>query len=402
MSLTMPQPWFKRVIAFISITVWMTWAYLRLRPPASLVHHGQLLVNRYNTWSYQNLAYSDIVKLYQTRFLYLHLVPYIQNRIEYPVVTGLFMSLAALGHGIQQYFFITFLVFWLIALGVYWLLERLIPDTAFFFGLFPLLVVYGLLNWDLLGIVFMVLGYYAYQRERYVASAIWFALGVFAKLFPIFFLPFIVADLWRRRDGRTLGRMVLAFLATAAVLNVPFAVGNFANWSYFFSYNAGRGLGADIYANEWVHGVTVVQADAFSFVVVVLAVLYFMWWVYRGGRVVDAASLSFAVFLIVNKVYSPQYTLWIFVLAILAEWPIWTYIVLTLAGLTDYVNSFTVLHFVSSRSPATGWYVNHVFFVGVLYRYVSLAVTAAGAGVALALNPKARALEHARSRRAWL
>ncbi|MCY0898434.1 MAG: glycosyltransferase 87 family protein [Firmicutes bacterium] len=398
----MTQPWFKRFIAFVSITVWMTWAYLRLRPPHSLVRHGLLLVNRYNAWSYRNLAYSDIVKLYQTRFLYLHLVPYIHNRIEYPVITGLFMTLAALGHGIQLYFFVTFVIFWLIALMIYWLLERLIPETAVFFGLLPLLLVYGLLNWDLLGIAFMVLGYFTYQRQHYVASAIWFALGVFAKLFPVFFLPFIVADLWRRRETRTLGRMVITFLAAAVVINGPFAVGNFANWSYFFTYNAGRGLGADIYANEWIHGITIAQANVFSLVVVVLTVLFLMWRVYRGGRVVDAAALSFAVFLFVNKVYSPQYTLWLFVLAIMAEWPVWTYIVLALAGLTDYVNSFTVLHLVTSRSPATGWYVNHVFFLGILYRYLSLAVTAVGAAIALAVHPEARALDSTRAHRLYL
>lgn len=384
------QPWWKRLLAMVSITVWMAWGYVRLMPPNSMIRHGQLLTNRYDTWSYANLAYSDVVKLYQTRFLFLHLTPYIHNLIEYPVVTGLFMWLTSLGHGIGSYFFITLVVFELIAILVYFLLERLVPKQAIFFAVLPLLMVYGLLNWDMLGIGFMVVGWYLYQRDAYIPSAIAFSFGVFAKLFPIFFLPFIVAELLRKRARKTLFRMVAAFTATALVLNVPFIIGNVKNWAYFFTFNAGRGLGADIYANEWIHGISTAAANVFSLAVVVITVGFFMWRVYRGGRVVDAAALTFTVFLFVNKVYSPQYTLWVFVLMILAEWPIWTYIVVTLAGVTDYVNSFTVLHLLTVHNSSGGWYVGHVFFVGVLYRYLSLAVAGIGAAIDSALKRPAR------------
>ncbi|NMP24589.1 glycosyltransferase 87 family protein [Sulfobacillus harzensis] len=381
MQRDMALPWWKRMVALGSIITWMVWAYVRLMPPSTMIRHGQLLINRYNAWSYDHLAYSDVVKLYQTRFLFLHFVPYIQNRIEYPVVMGLFMWLTSLGHGVSLYFFITFSVFTMVALSVYFVMERLVPQQAIYFGVLPLLMVYGLLNWDLLGIGFMVFGWYGYKRHAYVPSAILFSLGVFAKLFPIFFLPFIATELWRTGQRKTLGRMVVTFAVTAVVVNGPFILGNWKNWAYFFTFNAGRGLGADIYANPWIHGISTAAANAFSLMVVVATVLYFMWRVYRGGRVVEATALSFTVFLIVNKVYSPQYTLWVFVLAILAEWPVWTYVVITLAGLTDYVNSFTVLQLLSTKSPSGRWYVDHVFFLGVLYRYLSLLVSGAGAAL---------------------
>lgn len=387
---SMPLPIWKRTLAVIAITVWMVWAYVRLMPPSFLIRHGQLIAAHYDGWSFKNLAYSDVVKLYETRNLFMHLMPYIHNRIEYPVITGLFMTLTALGHGLGTYFAITFVVFWLIALLVYFLMERLVPSQAIYFAVLPLLMVYGLLNWDMLGIGFMVVAWYLYQRQSYIPSAILFAFGVFTKLFPIFFLPFIVAELWRKRQGKLLGRMVLAFFATSLVINVPFALGNLKNWAYFFTYNAGRGLGADIYANEWVHGISISAANFFSLGMVVLATLYFMWRVYRGGRVIQATALTFTVFLFVNKVYSPQYTLWVFVLAILAEWPVWTYITIALAGLVDYVNSFTVLYLLSAKSTGAGWYVGHVFFVGVLYRYVTLAIAGIGAGIAESISSPAK------------
>jgi hypothetical protein len=373
-------PLWKRITAVLFISVWMVWAYIRLSPPAALIRHGQLVASLYDNFAFKNLAYSDVVKLYETRHLYLHLVPYIHNLIEYPVVTGLFMQLTALGQGFHSYFLATFIIFWAIALFVYFLLERLAPKSAIYFAVLPLLVVYGLLNWDMLGIGFMVAAWYFYRREKYMASSILFAFGVFAKLFPIFFLPFIIAEMWAKpAQRRTLGRMVLVFFATSIVINVPFAIGNVNNWSYFFTYNAGRGLGADLYANALIHGISISTANIFSLGMVVLATLFFMWRTYRGGRVVDAAAITFTVFLFFNKVYSPQYTLWVFVLAILAEWPIWSYLAITLMGIFDYVNSFTVLYLLSSKQGSAGWYVGHVFEPGVLFRYITLAVVGFGA-----------------------
>ncbi len=378
----MGQPLWKRALALLSITVWLVWAYIRLLPPSNVFVHGHLSPSGYDLWSFQNLAYSDVVKLYQTRYLFMHLMPYIHNLIEYPVVTGVFMSLMAeVGHSLTSYFFATLIVFWMIAVLVYFLLERLVPQQAIFFAVLPLLLVYGLLNWDLLGIGLMVVGWYLYQREHFTASAVFFALGVFAKLFPIFFLPFIAAELWRKRQTRTLTRMVVSFCATALVINVPFALGNLKNWSYFFTYNATRSLGADIYSNAWVHGVSISAADLFSLAMVVLAVLYLMWRVYRGQRVVDATAFTFVVFFFFNKVYSPQYTLWVFVLVILAEWPVWTYLIISLFGLADYVNSFTTLYLVTVRSPAADWYLGHIFGLGLLFRYIGLAASGIGSAI---------------------
>lgn len=378
--------WGRRVVALLAIGVWMAWGYLRLRPPAWMVHHGQLGAQSYTAWSYRNLAYSDVVKLFQTRFLFEHTVPYLHNRIEYPVLTGLFMWVTSLGHGVEGYFLETFIIFTLIAMAVYLLMERVAPKGALYFAAFPLLVAYGLLNWDLLGIGFMVVAWFLYRHERFVPSAIFLALGVFAKLFPIFLAPFMVAELLRKRAFRTLAAMVGAFLAVAVLVNVPFAVGNFKNWVYFFTFNAQRGLAADIYNNAWIHGISTAAANAFSLAVVVLVVLWAMWRVYRGTRVIDAAALTFTVFLFVNKVYSPQYTLWMLVFVVLAEWPVWTYLVLTLAGIADYVNSFTVLHLITTKSPAAGWYVNHLFFVGVAYRYVSLLAVGFGGWIKSGAN----------------
>lgn len=361
--------------ALTAVTGWILWAYLRLRPQGVLLRHPQLLPH-YDQWAYSRLAYSDIIALYHNHHLYLHLLPYIQNRIEYPVLMGLMMWMASFAPGVAGYFAFNALVVWLASLGSVLLLRRLVPRVYHWFAWTPLLLVYSLLNWDLIGIFLLIGGWYLYRQGRYRWAAAVFALGVFFKLFPIFLLPCILAELWRQRDFGTMRRMVGIFFLVSLAINLPFALSNFKYWSYFYVYNAGRGLGADIWANLWVHGVPVRVADMLSLLVVGVTALWQMLRVFKGVSAVSGAAMLFAVFLFVNKVFSPQYMIWMMAYAVLAEWPVGAYAVLALGGIVDYLNSFSVLFLLSTHSTAGRWYAQHLFPLGLLVRYSSLVAAA--------------------------
>jgi len=264
---------------------------------------------------------------------------------------------------------------------VYTLLDHAAPHHALWFALSPLLLVYGLLNWDLFGILWMVVGWYAYRRQRYGLAGALLALGVFTKLFPVFLVSFMAVELGRDRRWAELRRLLAAFVGISLLVNLPFMLGNFANWSFFYTFNAGRGLGADIYFNPWVHGLTTGEADAFSLAVTLAAVGYWLWRMVRDASVSAAlaASVTFAIFLFVNKVYSPQYILWLLVYAILAEWPLWTIVLVTAGGVIDYVNSFTEMYLIQSHARVLPWYTLHVFYVGILFRYAAILISGLGA-----------------------
>ncbi len=374
----------KHGVSVAAITVWMGWAFQHLWSVVSSGHVPQAYISE----SAQHLAYSDIIALYRTRFLYQHTLPYIHNRIEYPVIMGLFMWLASLPHGLLPYFIITAVVLYAMALITYFILHRLVPTKAVYWAVLPILVVYGLLNWDLLGIAFMVIAWRSYQAQHWRRSAIWFSVAVFTKLFPVFFLPFIAAELWRQGRTQQLFRMVWAFLAASLAINVPFMVANFPNWALFYTFNAGRALGADIYSNRWIHGIPISSANLFSLLVTVMAVAWLVVRVYQGGRVVEATAYAFTIFLFVNKVYSPQYTLWLMAFAVLADWPGWTLLLLTISGIADYLNSFTEIHLIYTQSTALSWYTGHIFNLGLLFRYTALVV--AGLGARFAPTPPSR------------
>ena len=68
--------------------------------------------------------------------------------------------------------------------------------------------------------------------------------------------------------------------------------------------------------------------------------------------------------------------LWMMAFAIMAEWPIPSYSWLTLGGLVDYVNSFTVLYLMKTHSPFLKWYGDRLFPLGLLMRSGAIAAAA--------------------------
>ena len=117
------------------------------------------------------------------------------------------------------------------------------------------------------------------------------------------------------------------------------------NWTFFLRYNATRSV-SGLFA--WSPSVGV--ADALEALVVLGAVIIGVRAVLRGMPPEGAAALAFAAFLLVNKVYSPQYMLWMVVMALIAGWPGWTIIFLSVSGLFDYFGTFGALYL--DRAPA--------------------------------------------------
>jgi hypothetical protein len=364
------------------LTGWFVWAFLRTMPPRPIARGLASPSNNgsaYHLWAYAHMAYSDVVSLYNGHQLFTHALPYISVPIEYPVLMGIFMWLAAWVPGLFGYLLVTTAVMWAASLATFRWLVQWRPHAAWGFALSPLFLAYGIMNWDVLGIFLMAWGLYAYERKRYDLSAVVFAGAVFFKLFPVFYLPYIAITLWTTGQRARLKRMVGLFALTSVILNVPFAVANWKNWSLFFSFNATRAVGADIWENHWIHLTSTVAVDALSLLAVVVTAAITARLVARGGSLYHAAALLFAVFLFVNKVYSPQYTLWLLAFAALANWPVWTLALFSFSGLTDDVNSFTILRLMATHARNAAAYGIYIYPWGLVVRY--LAIVAAVVGV---------------------
>ncbi len=363
------------------ITGWFVWAFIRTMPPRGIARGLASTTNNgsaYHLWAYAHMAYSDVVSLYNGHQLFTHALPYITTPIEYPVLMGIFMWLAAFAPGLFGYLLVTAVVMWAAALATFrWLVEWR-PHAAWGFALSPLFLAYGIMNWDVLGIFLMAWALWAYEHKRYDLSAVVFAGAVFFKLFPVFYLPYIAIALWTTGQRARLKRMVGLFGLSSLILNVPFALANWKNWSLFFSFNATRPVGADIWENHWIHLTSTPVVDALSLLAVLVTAGITARLVARGGSIYHAAALLFAVFLFVNKVYSPQYTLWLLAFAALADWPIWTLAVFSFSGLTDDFNSFTILRLMATHSPNANAYGVYVYPWGLVVRYLSIVAAVLG------------------------
>src|SRR3954467_10258318 len=118
-----------------------------------------------------------------------------------------------------------------------------------------------------------------------------------------------------------LGGAAIAWL----VVNVPVMVADFDGWSRFYVLSRERGVG---FSSIWFvlsqqgHGVSesrlnIVAGGLFALACVAIAVLTLR--APRRPRRARVSLLVVAAFLLTNKVYSPQYVLWLIPLAALAR-----------------------------------------------------------------------------------
>jgi len=162
-----------------------------------------------------------------------------------------------------------------------------------------------------------------------VATGILVGLGTATKLYPLFLLGPIVIICLRERRYRELVDTVLAAAAAWFVLNAPAYLSGPDEWKRFWQFNSERGpdLGSIWLVISQVGDVTISAATVnhwswamFALWCAGVAVLGFRAPI--TPRLAQLGLLVVAGFLLVNKVYSPQYVLWLLPLAVLAR-PRW-------------------------------------------------------------------------------
>ncbi|GAA3732934.1 glycosyltransferase family 87 protein [Salinactinospora qingdaonensis] len=311
-------------------------------------------------------CYTDVFPLYYRDELDAGTVPYLDKPVEYPVLTGELMHVLAravswlpdaTSRG-YAYFDLTALVMAVCltatVLGVGWLAGHGgiaaagSPDGALFdhrralaAGAFTALVPAALLaayiNWDMLAVALLIGGLVSYARGREWSAGALIGLAVSAKFYPfLFFGPlFVLAVRDRFRHGRSwqqvggdLGRPLGAAVLTWVAVNLPIYLVAPQGWAEFFTFSRERGadwgsiyylLGEfDLFDTANLDLVNLVGTG--SLVVACAGVALLGLFARRRPPLEQLVFLVVAAFLMTNKVWSPQFVLWLLPLAALA-WP---------------------------------------------------------------------------------
>jgi len=293
---------------------------------ASLLSFAKFSHCQDNGWAspdnYIHACYTDIAPLYTERYLVRAIWPFASgdNSVEYPALMGVAMYLTALPvNGVHGYYFFNIFLLSLLFIASVYLLQRINP-YGFYYALAPAVIGSLFINWDLWAIPTMLLAIYWFDRKKYDYSAIALGVSVATKFFPVLLLiPILVIFL---RSGVRPFRYLTFFAATWAAINLPIAITTPTGWWHFYKFNLERGPDwGSIWNIGQIFGWTTGPTNYIS----LLGTLAILAWVcvYLFGlrETPTLAEVSFIVFtaaLILSKVYSPQYVLWLTALAVIA------------------------------------------------------------------------------------
>ncbi|MFZ9221985.1 MAG: glycosyltransferase 87 family protein [Candidatus Nanopelagicaceae bacterium] len=287
--------------------------------------------------NYTHLCYSDIPALFGSRGLDQGINPYQDpaNAMEYPVGTGYIAStFARFSDSYLEFFDLNALALIALFIGTTLLLRKICPKFWYLFPLAPAAVSSLFINWDLWAILPMVLGFFSLQRERFDFAGFYIGLAIAVKFFPIFLLPaFAIYFLVRRR--REWISFFAYLLVTWLALNFTTAIMHFDGWSRFFTFNQERGvdLGSLWYAASLLgFDLAELISPNLATLLLILGATALAWKVLRDrldrSTYLDSerafqlltllSFLSLALLFSINKVYSPQYVLWLTPLALMA------------------------------------------------------------------------------------
>ncbi len=279
---------------------------------ASAIFHGAGI---FKIAPYHYLLYSDIPNFFGKAAVSGW--PYVSSQLEYPVLTGLFMRLTAiLGESLRGYYIANAVFLIALAAGAAFFLYKILPSAErnklWRYWIFaPSMLVFSVYNWDLLAVFFVVLAMHSVWKGRDLRAAFFLALGTWAKLYPIFyFLPLLLKqDNWRKRIN-------IAMIAGAVTLalNLPFAIADFDSWAYFFTFNSGRVSTFDSIWTVFRWAFPELQdKNVINFLSLpIFAIWYFRAvWKYRSESIFKSWYMATLIFLMTNKVFAPQYLLWL-------------------------------------------------------------------------------------------
>ena len=346
---------------------------------------------------YTRLCYSDIEPLLGTEQLAGGRLPYLDACVtasagecdEYPVLSMWTMRVAAWlsGPEITRFFYANVLLLTIAAFATAVCLYLMTGGKALYFALAPTLLVYGYINWDLIAVAFATAGTLMYLRRRDVWSGALLGIGAAAKLYPALLVVAFVAGRFRAREPDRGIHLAWSAVGAWLALNLPFALAAPGSWWEFFRFNSARPadwdslwfIGCHRITGEFSCGhvrlINVASAIVFAAAVAIV-------WRLKAARDPGFPRWTLGlpiliVFLLTNKVYSPQYGLWLLPWFALALPNLRLFVAFSLADVAVFVTRFSWFGTLSDLEGGLSGIPIGAFELAVIVRAVVLVLCVA-------------------------
>lgn len=298
---------------------------------------------RINGWSDpdQHLAmcYSDFSLLFVERGLadgYFPLIDDVRSDqiMEYPVLIGVVAGLFAAmipGDGAAPERILAFYDLNHMAVILCWIglvlvtAYSLSPERrrhALLVALAPGIILTVSINWDMWAVLLGAVALLAWGRRMPVAAGVLIGLGAAMKLYPLLFLGAIIVLCLRTARWRTLSTVIAASALTWLAVNVPLMIAQPEQWRTFYEFSSAREPG---FSSMWLVLVpTGWSGETFSLIsngLFLLCCLGIAWLGLAAPRRPSVAQLCLLIvgcFVLLGKVYSPQFVIWLIPLVVLA------------------------------------------------------------------------------------
>jgi glycosyl transferase family 87 len=362
---------------------------------------------RSGAWNYyakqfQDACYTDIYPLYYNEGLAAGKVPYTGHPVEYPVLIGGAMEAVAwLVRNVnpvirgREFFDVTVLLLAVCAVaGVLATARAAGPGAraqALMVALSPALILSAFVNWDLIAFALTALGIAAWAARRGGWAGVLLGLGVAAKFYPLVVsLPLLLLCL-RTGQLRAFAKMFAAAALAWLAVDLPVIIVAPSGWAWFYVFSKDRGadwgsiwfllehFNVPVLGNAQLSALNKLSAVFFILACAAIAVLALA--APRRPRLPQLCFLVLAAFLMTNKVWSPQYVIWLVPLAVLARPRLWPYLLWQLAEIGYFFGIWGYLIFVFGsegnavtgyQGISSGWY-----FATLLARFFAVALLAA-------------------------
>ncbi|WP_308250632.1 glycosyltransferase family 87 protein [Nonomuraea rhizosphaerae] len=325
--------------------------------------------------TYTNFCYTDIYPLFFDRQLgtqspYFADVPF-DKHVEYPVVLGEVMQVVSaivrwLAPGDMAAQAVRFYDITVILLGVCLVAGVLLMAAvagparrwdALWYAIAPSVVLAAYINWDLVAGALSMGMLLAWARKRQVLAGVLLGLAIATKFYPLMFVGALLLLTMRTARWRpflvTMGSAAGAWL----LVNLPFMVLAWDGWRRFYVFSEERGVD---WGSPWlffqnkgwpVLGDTDVSLlGMLSLAVLCLGIAILTLVAPRRPRLAQICFLALAAFMMTNKVWSPQFVLWLVPLAVLAR-P--NYKPLVLWQIAEVWYFFAIWLYLLSQSPVS-------------------------------------------------